>query len=51
MHYWWPTACNGYGTAIEEQCYKCKAYRHRELKAGKLFYDNDWKPGKHPKSK
>jgi hypothetical protein len=51
MTHWWPTACNGYGMATEERCHKCGEYRHRVLKAKNLYLDDDWKPGKHPKSK
>lgn len=43
MSYWMPTAINGFGMTVEEQCMECKEYRH--------IIDREWQNGRHPKSK
>jgi hypothetical protein len=49
-HDWDITACNGFGSPIEEQCEKCGMYQHRILKAEKLHEHPEWKLGRHPQS-
>lgn len=49
-HDWDITACNGFGTPIEEQCDKCGMYQHRVLKSEKLHEHTEWVLGRHPQS-
>lgn len=49
-HDWNITACNGFGTPIEEQCEKCGMYQHRILKAEKIHEHPEWVIGRHPQS-
>jgi hypothetical protein len=48
-HDWGIKACNGYGSASEEQCIKCGEYRHR-IHDHRIMGREEWKTGRHPKS-
>lgn len=47
-HDWDVTACNGFGTPIEEQCETCCVYQHRILKAETMHEPPEWVPGPYP---
>jgi len=49
-HMWGITGCNGFGHASEEKCADCGEYRHKIHNASAIGRE-EWKPGKHPKSK
>jgi hypothetical protein len=49
-HDWSITGCNGFGHPSEEQCIKCGEYRHR-VHDHRMIGLEEWKSGKHPKSK
>jgi hypothetical protein len=52
-HDWSITGCNGFGHPSEEQCIKCGEYRHliHDFDKFRRGVDEEWKTGKHPKSK
>jgi hypothetical protein len=50
MNYWTPTAINSFGMPSEERCENCGEYRHRVLDH-RIAGQEEWKTGRHPKSK
>lgn len=49
-HEWETTHGNGFGHPSQEFCRKCGGYRHR-VHDHRIMGHEEWKPGKHPKSK